>query len=70
MMAVEQVWLTSLHMDRVAAKWYNALKRDYNVLLWTYFVEFVNLCFGPLIHSNPLGELKALHRTCMVKEYQ
>jgi hypothetical protein len=62
-MAAEQVWLASLHMDGVAAEWYYALERDYNVLSWTRFTEFVNLRFGSPIRSNPLGGLKELHRT-------
>jgi hypothetical protein len=33
---------------------------EYDMLPWTHFAEFVNLCFGPPIQFNPLGELKAL----------
>jgi hypothetical protein len=31
-MAVEQVWLASLHMDEVTAEWNYALEHDYGVL--------------------------------------
>jgi hypothetical protein len=34
------------------------------------FTEFVNLRFGPPIRSNLLRELKELHRTSTVEEYQ
>jgi hypothetical protein len=57
-------------LDGVDAEWYYALERDYDMLSWTYFAEFVNLRFGPLIRSNPLGELKELHHTGTMEEYQ
>jgi hypothetical protein len=69
-MLAEQVCLASLHMDGVAAEWYYALERDYGMLPWARFAEFVNLRFGPPIRSNPLGELKELHRTETVEDYQ
>jgi hypothetical protein len=69
-MSAEQVWMASLHMDGIAAEWYYALEREYGLLSWARFTEFVNLCFGPPIRSNPLGELKELHRTGTVEEYQ
>jgi hypothetical protein len=62
-MLAEQVWLASLHMDEVAAEWYYALERHYGILPWAQFAKFVNLRFGPPIRSNPLNELKELHRT-------
>jgi hypothetical protein len=69
-MAAEQVWMASLHMDGIAAEWYYALEREYGLLSWARFTEFVNLRFGPPIRSNPLRELKELHRTSSVEEYQ
>jgi hypothetical protein len=53
-MVAEQVWLASLHLDGAAAEWYYSLEREYGMLLWTLFVEFVNLRFGPPIRFNPL----------------
>lgn len=69
-MAVEQVWLASLHMDGAATEWYYALEHDYGMLPWTRLTELANLWFGPSIRSNPLGELKELHRIGTVEEYQ
>jgi hypothetical protein len=69
-MLTEQVWLASLHMDEAAAECYYALERDYGMLPWARFAEFVNLRFGPPIRSNLLGELKELHRTGTVEDYQ
>jgi hypothetical protein len=69
-MLAEQAWLASLHMDGVAVEWYYALKHDYGMLPWARFAGFVNLRFGPPIRSNPLGELKELHRTGTVEDYQ
>lgn len=40
------------------------------IVSWPCFVEYVNLRFGPPIHSNALGEIKALYRTGTVQEYQ
>jgi hypothetical protein len=59
-MPAEQVWLASLHLDGVAAKWYYAFEREYGMLPWTRFDEFRNLHFRPPIRFNPHGELKAL----------
>jgi hypothetical protein len=69
-MAVEQVWLASLHLDGATAEWYYSLEREYDMLPWTCFAEFVNLRFGPPIRFNPLGELKALQKTGTVEEYE
>jgi hypothetical protein len=69
-MLAEQVWLASLHMDGVDDEWYYALERDYGILPWARFAEFINLRFGPPIRSNPLGELKELHRTGTMEDYQ
>jgi hypothetical protein len=66
----EQVWMASLHMDGAAAEWYYALEREYGMVPWNRFTEFVNLRFGPPLRSNPLGELKELRRTESVDEYQ
>jgi hypothetical protein len=57
-------------MDGVDAEWYYALERDYGILPWARFAEFINLRFGAPIRSNPLGELKELHRTGTVEDYQ
>jgi hypothetical protein len=59
-----------LHMDDVAAEWYYALKRVYGLVSRAHFTEFVNLRFRPPLRSNPLGELKELHRIGSVEEYQ
>jgi hypothetical protein len=67
---VEHVWLTSLHMDGAAAEWYYVLEREYGLVPWERFTEFVNLRFGPPLRSNHLGKLKELHRTGSVEDYQ
>jgi hypothetical protein len=69
-LAVEQVWMASLQMGGVAAKWYYALECEYGHVSWARFAEFVNLRFRPPLHSNPLGELKELRCTGLVEEYQ
>lgn len=68
--SAEQVWMASLHLDGVAADWYYALDKEYGLLPWARFVEFINLRFGPPIRSNTLGELKEPRRTGTVEEYQ
>jgi hypothetical protein len=57
-------------MGGVAIEWYYALEREYSMLPWSCFREFINLLFRPLIRSNPLSELKELHRTSMMEDYQ
>ena len=69
-MEEEKVWTASLHLDGVAAEWYFQLERDSGMISWTRFAEYLNLRFGPPIHSNSLGELKELKRTSSVEEYQ
>lgn len=69
-MLAEQVWLASLHLDGVEAEWYYALEWEHNLVSWARFAEFLNLCFGPPIRSNSLGELKELYRTGSMEDYQ
>lgn len=45
-------------------------REEYELLQWLCFAEFIDLCFGPPIRSNPLGELKELHCTGTVDDYQ
>jgi hypothetical protein len=68
--AAKQVWLASLHLDDVVAEWYYSFVKEYGLLPWFRFTEFINLRFGPPIWSNPLGELKELHRTGTMDDYQ
>jgi hypothetical protein len=68
-MLTEQVWLASLHKDGVATECYYALERDYGMLSWARFAELVNLRFRLPIQSNPLSELKELHRTSTMEDY-
>jgi hypothetical protein len=69
-MAEEKVWITSLHLEGVAADWYYALERDHAIPSWARFAEFVNMRFGPPLRTNSLAELKDLRRTGSVEEYQ
>jgi hypothetical protein len=69
-MAEEKVWITFLHLDSVATEWYYVLERDHGILSWARFAEFMNMRFGPPLHSNGLDELKELHCTGTVQEYQ
>jgi hypothetical protein len=62
--------MASLYMDGVSAEWYYALEREYGLMSWARFTEFVNLRFGPPLRSNPLGKLKELYHTSSVEEYQ
>lgn len=55
--------MASLHLDGAAADWYYQMDRDFCLISWPRFVDFVNLRFGPPIPSNSLGEIKALQRT-------
>ena len=43
------------------------MERDFGMVSWPRFVDFVNLRFGPPICSNSIGEIKALFRTSMVE---
>jgi hypothetical protein len=66
----DKVWQASLH-ECVAAKWFYTLERDTGgVLTWTRFSEFVHTRFGPPLRTNGMANLKELHRTGSVEEYQ
>ena len=45
------------------------MERDFGMVSWPHFVDFVNLRFGPLIHTNSIAEIKALVRTGSVEDY-
>ena len=64
------MWLASLNLEGTANQWYYQMERDFGIVSWPRFVEFVNMRFGPPIRSNALGELKELRRTGSVEEYQ
>jgi hypothetical protein len=66
----KQVWLTSLHKDEATAEWYCVLEREYDLLPWARFIEFVNIRFGLPLHYNHLDELKELHHVGLVEDYQ
>jgi hypothetical protein len=61
--------MASLHLDGTAAEWYYQMERDFGMVPWSCFVDFINLRFGLPIHSNSIGEIKALFRTRTMKEY-
>jgi hypothetical protein len=65
----DRVWIASLNLEGVAAEWYYALERDHDILSWPWFAFFVNMRFGPPLHSNGLAEPKDLRRTGSVDEY-
>lgn len=66
----DKVWQASLH-EGVTAKWFYTLERDTGgVLTWTRFSEFVHTWFGPPLRTNGMADLKELHRTGSVEEYQ
>lgn len=56
----EKVWLVSYHLTGAAQWWYYQLERNEGVLSWVRFLDFVNMQFGPPIHSNSLGKLAQL----------
>jgi hypothetical protein len=55
----DKVWMASLHLDGTMAQWYFQL-RDFGIISWPRFAEFMDLHFGPPIRSNALGEIKEL----------
>jgi hypothetical protein len=61
--------MASLHLDDTVAEWYYQMERDFGMVPWPRFVDFINLRFGPPIHSNSIGEIKALFRTGTMEEY-
>jgi hypothetical protein len=71
---VQQLLMWSSHVggrkcvDGVAADWYNQMERDFGLVPWLCFVEFVNLLFGPPIFAKSLGRIKALYRTGMEED--
>jgi hypothetical protein len=54
-MGEEKVWIASLHLEGVAAEWYYALERDYGIISWVRFTDFVHMRFGPPLRTNGLA---------------
>jgi hypothetical protein len=69
-MRTMEVWIASLHLEGVAAEWYYALEGDYGIISWVRFADFMHMGFGLPLQTNGLVELKDLHRTGSVEEYQ
>jgi len=46
------------------------MERDFGIVSWPRFVKYVNLCFGPPIRSNALGEIKALQCMGSAEDYR
>lgn len=65
----EKVWMASLYVNGTAADWYYQMERDFGLVPWPRFVDFVNLHFGPPIRTNLMAEIKALVRTDTVEAY-
>jgi hypothetical protein len=57
-------------MSGDASKWYTLLERNHDQPSWPDFIKLVNRRFGPLLCSNPLGELIQIHRETTLVEYQ
>jgi hypothetical protein len=68
-MEEEKVWIALYHLIDDAHLWYMQLEMEEGTPSWKCFAELINLCFGPPIRSNLLGELAALRRTGSVEEY-
>ena len=61
--------MASLYLDGTAAEWYYQMERDFGMVPWPRFVDFINLRFGPPIRTNSIAEIKALVRTGSVEDY-
>jgi hypothetical protein len=61
--------MASLYLDGTTAEWYYQMERDFGMVSWPHFVDFVNLRFGPPICTNSIAEIKALVRTGTVEDY-
>jgi len=66
----EQVWMASYNLEAGAQMWFIQVQQDEGTPSCRRFTKLLNLCFGPPICSNPLGELMACKRTGSVTEYQ
>lgn len=64
------MWLASYRLTGIAQQWYYQQEHDEGILSWSRLVDFVNMCFGPPIRSNPSEELTQLRHTGSVEEYQ
>jgi hypothetical protein len=48
----EKVWMVSLHHDGTSAEWCYQMERDFSMVPWLCFVDFINLRFGPPIRAQ------------------
>jgi len=61
--------MASLYLDGTAADWYFQMERDFGLVPWPRFVDFVNLRFRPPVRTNSIAEIKALVRKGTVEDY-
>ncbi|KAJ1296380.1 hypothetical protein BS78_01G295900 [Paspalum vaginatum] len=62
----QKVWVASFYMEGAASQWYYRLEKNRDgPPTWPQLVEAVNKRFGPLVRSNPFGELTHLRCTAM-----
>nr|CAB3502345.1 unnamed protein product [Digitaria exilis] len=66
----EKVWMASYNLEAGAQLWFMQIQRGEGTPKWRRFTELLNLCFGPPLRSNPLGELMAYTRVDSVVPYQ
>lgn len=57
------------NLERGAQMWFILVQQDKGTPSWCHFFELLNLRFGPLICSKPLGELMACKRMGSIAEY-
>ena len=62
--------MASYNLEAGALMWFIQVQQDEGTPSSRRFTELLNLCFGPPIRSNPLGELMACKRTDSITEYQ
>lgn len=68
-MEEDKVWLATFHMTSSAQLWYHHLERDIGTPSWRRFVKLVNTRFGPPLRSNSLGELIAIRKQGIVRDF-
>jgi hypothetical protein len=62
--------MATYHLEGVAQQWYYRLEQNMGKPTWKEFIKRISARFGPVVRSNPLGDLFHLQFSGSIEEYQ
>jgi hypothetical protein len=65
----QRVTFVDFYLLDDAQLWFHRMELNGGRSTWPQFMQLVNVCFGPLLTDNPIGELAMLRRMGTVDDY-